>query len=113
MVKEFGVSRNTVREALRMLEAAGLIKVKQGSRGGAMVTQFIDESASDFLVKAIRLGGISVDHISQLRLGLEPYMAEVLAKKRNINPELISQMEKNILEAKKYIKQMELQSIWI
>ena len=33
MVEEFGASRNTVREALRMLEASGMIEIKQGSRG--------------------------------------------------------------------------------
>ncbi len=101
MVKEFGVSRNTVREALRMLEASGMIKIKQGSRGGAMVTQLTDEFVSDFLVKAIRIGSVSGDHVCQVRLGLEPYIAEMLAKKENINPELLSLMEKNVAEAKK------------
>jgi len=104
MVEEFGASRNTVREALRMLEASGMIEIKQGSRGGAMVCQLTDGYVSDFLVKAIRVGGVSGDQLCQFRLALEPYMAEMVARKKGIKPELVSLMEENIEEAKRIHK---------
>ncbi len=103
MMQDFGVSRNTVREALRMLEASGMIRIKQGSRGGAMVSPLADGYVSDFLVKAIRLGGISGDQLCQFRLGLEPYMAEMVAK-GNINSELLSRLEKSVMEAREVHK---------
>jgi GntR family transcriptional regulator, transcriptional repressor for pyruvate dehydrogenase complex len=98
LMKQFGVSRNSVREALRMLEGAGVIKVKQGARGGATVTTLTNEFISDFLFKAFRLGGIAGESISQFRIALEPSIAEMLAT-TDVDPKLISQMERNIAEA--------------
>src|SRR5271169_328172 len=107
LVKQLGVSRNTVREALRMLEASGLIKVKQGARGGALVTRLTNEFISDFLLKAFRLAGIPGESIAQFRIALEPSIAEMLAASP-IDTKLISQMEQNIRETEELCKAGEI-----
>src|SRR6266404_6991983 len=54
LAEQFGVSRVTVRDALRSIEAMGLIKVKVGARGGAFVTaptgSKVAQSMSDMMV---------------------------------------------------------------
>lgn len=56
LTKQLGVSRVTVRDALRMLEANGLIEVRVGARGGAFVTapapQLVGEGFADMLLLA-------------------------------------------------------------
>ena len=103
LMKEFGVGRNTVREALRMLEASGLVSVRQGSHGGAIIKGFTAEFVSDFLIKAFRLGGISAEAFHEFRLAIEPSVAEFIAMKKDLDPVLISRMEGNIEQSKKLL----------
>ena len=39
LAEQFGVSRNTLREALRSLENAGLLRLQKGATGGAFVRE--------------------------------------------------------------------------
>jgi len=100
LMKEFRVARNTVREALRMLEASGLVKIRQGSRGGTVITGLSNEFVSDFLMKAFRLGGISGESFHAFRVAIEPSIAETVAARQAINPAILEQMEKKISEAR-------------
>jgi GntR family transcriptional regulator, transcriptional repressor for pyruvate dehydrogenase complex len=37
LAEQFAVSRNTVREAMRMLEIRGLVELRRGAAGGAFI----------------------------------------------------------------------------
>src|SRR5438132_10086855 len=54
LAEQFGVSRVTVRDALRALEAMGLIEVRVGARGGAFVTvptgSIVGQTMSDMMM---------------------------------------------------------------
>jgi GntR family transcriptional repressor for pyruvate dehydrogenase complex len=56
LTRELGVSRVSVRDALRMLEAQGLVEVRVGARGGAFVTtpapHLVGEGIGDMLLHA-------------------------------------------------------------
>ena len=100
LMKQFGVGRNTVREALRMLEASGLVRIKQGARGGAIITRMSNEFVSDFLTKAFQLGGVSGEAFHSFRIAIEPSIAEFVAAKDHIDPEILSRMEHELSEAR-------------
>jgi GntR family transcriptional regulator, transcriptional repressor for pyruvate dehydrogenase complex len=100
LMKQFGVGRNTIREAFRMLEASGLLRIRQGSRGGSFITHMSNEFVSDFLMKALRLGGVSAASFHTFRSALEPSIAAMVAQMDDIDPVIISQMDDNISKAK-------------
>lgn len=67
-----------------------------------------NEIVSDFLIKVIHMGGVSPNHLSQFRLALELSIAEILAAMKNINQEILSQMENYILEVKPLFERNEV-----
>lgn len=86
LAQEFGVSRTTVREALRSLAAAGLITKIPGVAGGSFV-QSVDHRAlglvlGDSLVNILRLGSITRTEVQQLRRMLEVPAAALAAENR-------------------------------
>jgi DNA-binding FadR family transcriptional regulator len=102
LMKQFGVSRNTVREALRMLEASGLVRIKQGPRGGAVITSISDTVASEFLVKTFRVGGVSALDFYDFRMVTEPTMVALLASRHEtVDSGMLARMEENVAEAKR------------
>jgi len=103
-MKQFGVGRNTVREALRMLEASGLVRIKRGGQGGAMITHMSNEFVSDFLAKAFRLGGVSGRAFHDFRMAVEPSIAEMVAGGEEVSGALLAQMEESIVDAKSLLR---------
>jgi GntR family transcriptional regulator, transcriptional repressor for pyruvate dehydrogenase complex len=100
LMKHFRVGRNTVREAMRILEASGLVRIKRGGQGGAIITHMSSEFVSGFLSKAFRLGGVSVRAFHDFRVAIEPSVAEMAAGREEVNPVLLTRMEESIAEAR-------------
>jgi GntR family transcriptional repressor for pyruvate dehydrogenase complex len=71
LAEQFGVSRVTVRDALRALEAMGLIEVKVGARGGAFVTvpsgSVVGQTMSDMMI----MQALTPEDIVEARLVVE------------------------------------------
>lgn len=79
MIEQFGVSKGTVREALRILEAQGLIVTKTGPGGGSIVGEVSTERARSLLANYFYFQNLSVADIYQMRKVLEPELAASLA----------------------------------
>lgn len=82
LVTESGLSRSSVRDALRVLESEGFVTTKVGRSGGSMVTlpgrDFVARSVELF----VRTHGIRLDSLLECRVAVEPTLARLAARNR-------------------------------
>lgn len=79
LIDQFGVSKGTVREALKALEVQGLITVSTGPKGGARIAKVPLETAARLLDNYFFFEDLSVDDLYRLRLMVEPELAAMVA----------------------------------
>jgi DNA-binding FadR family transcriptional regulator len=65
------VSRNTLRESLRVLEQKGLVEIRKGNRGGIFVKEPNADSMTESLGLFVQSQRISMEQISEFRQDLE------------------------------------------
>lgn len=86
LAERFGVSRPTVREALRVLMSENLIRTSKGATGGSFVMRPTVDHISDFLTSSINLltaaNEVSLDELLELRENLEIPAARLAAMRR-------------------------------
>lgn len=87
LAQEFGVSRATVREALRSLAAQKLIRTAKGARGGSYVTLPSVDGVSDFLHSSLLLmsdaDDVTLEELLEARELLEVPAARLAATRRS------------------------------
>ena len=79
----FDTSRGTVREALRVLEQKGLISIRTGVKGGAVIKGVNTEAMGDSMGLLIRHGNVSLPHLAEFRELLEGHVAQQAARMAN------------------------------
>ena len=87
LATEFGVSRGTVREALRLLAAQNLIRTAKGAGGGSFVTLPTADHISELLQANIRLLNesreVTAEEMLEARELLESFAARMAARRRS------------------------------
>jgi DNA-binding FadR family transcriptional regulator len=83
LAAEFGVSRPTLREALRLLASGNLIRASKGPGGGIFVARTAEEgmsrSLSDAIAMMLETGTVTLDELLDARLLLEVPLAGLAA----------------------------------
>ncbi len=82
LVAQSGLSRASVREALRVLEVEGLVETRPGRNGGSVVRRPGHESVSRSVELFLRSHGIRFEALLETREAIEPATARLAAMHR-------------------------------
>lgn len=89
LFKEFRVSLPAVREAMRILETEGLISVRRGNVGGAVVHLPTPERSAQMISMVLQTRGTTVDDVSEALLYIEPVCARLCAARADRMTEVV------------------------
>jgi GntR family transcriptional regulator, transcriptional repressor for pyruvate dehydrogenase complex len=102
----FGVSRVTVREAVRSLEQFGVIGVRQGSLGGAYVRKMDLNAVVSQIGNALKMTNVTFPHLAKARASLErEILSELIPSK--ITQEDCDRLARNIDRAEAHFLENE------
>jgi len=74
-------SRSTLREALRVLEQKGLIEIRLGMGGGAIVKTLNEDQVTESLDLLLRSQKVSLNHLAEFREGVEGDVVAIAAER--------------------------------
>jgi GntR family transcriptional regulator, transcriptional repressor for pyruvate dehydrogenase complex len=94
MLGQLGVGRATLREALRLLESRGLIRVRPGPGGGPIVHRPQVKELGNALTLLLQVEGASLGDVLRSREAIEPVIARLAAAR--IGAEELDQLEHTI-----------------
>ncbi|WP_050772004.1 FadR/GntR family transcriptional regulator [Maritimibacter alkaliphilus] len=90
LIERFGMAKGTIREALRLLDAQGLVKSRTGPGGGTFVHEPSPERAEALLANYFYFKDLTISDIYQIRRVLEPELVADLAG--NLNPCVLGEL---------------------
>lgn len=94
---QFGVSRNTLREALRSLEHAGLIVLRKGASGGAFISQGSGDAIVTSMMDLFHVGSLTPDQLTEARIWIEAVIVREACGRAT--PQDIETLRRNIEDA--------------
>ena len=80
LAQQLGVSRNVLREALRSLEMAGVLRLQKGVKGGAFICEGDTGRMNDVMRDMLSLGSISVRELSEARIDILDLVVRLACK---------------------------------
>src|SRR5882757_710126 len=81
LAEQFGVGRSALREALRTLEASGVLTLKKGAYGGAFVREGDPSRVVLVIQDLLYLGSITVDNLTEARVLLQDVIVRLACQR--------------------------------
>ncbi len=94
LAAKLGVSRNTVREALRGLEMAGVLRLQKGVHGGAFVVIPNGDTVGVALQDMFQLGSVSPEQLTEVRLHMTAIVVRIVCQ--DMKPGLLDELEASV-----------------
>lgn len=91
MGEQFNVSRMASRDALRTLEAMGIVEIRKGIKGGAWIANENPDRFADALSIQLQLIGVTADEIFDAQMAIETRAAELAAARAT--PQNLEEMQ--------------------
>ena len=101
LAARYGVSRIVARDALRTLEALGIVEIKMGKGGGARIAHGNPRLFAEALAVQLDLTGVSVAEILDAQRAIECLAAELAAE--NATDEDIARLRQLVADAEENI----------
>lgn len=97
LAEQFGVSRNTVREALRSLENSGVLQLRRGAHAGAYIRESSGKGVATALLDMYKIGGLTASQLTEARILIETAIVRAACLHRT--DEDIDALRANLAEA--------------
>lgn len=102
LARQFNVGRQTIREALRILELSGFLTIQKGATGGPIISDTISDAISRSFLDAIQMKTITIDELTVARLEIERVVLNHTISKADNSD--IKRLQENVLRAKRKIE---------
>ncbi|HVV62767.1 MAG TPA: FCD domain-containing protein [Pseudolabrys sp.] len=105
LAAQFGTSRIVARDALRTLEALGIVEIRMGKGGGARIAQGNPRLFAEALAVQLDLTGVSASEIMDAQRAIEALGAELAAE--NATADDVANLRRLVSEAEAAIADMD------
>ena len=103
LAERFGVSRITVRDALRVLEARGLVHVKVGASGGAFVSETNVDQVAESISTMILLRRMTLSGVAEARTVVETATCALAAERADVRA--IERLERSVERGRAVVRE--------
>jgi len=105
LAAKYGVSRIVARDALRTLEALGIVEIRMGAGGGARIAHGNPRLFAEALAVQLELTGVEVREIMDAQRGIECVAAELAAE--NATAGDIAKLRALLVDAERKIEDLD------